>query len=219
MAPFTVMDCTLLTRMSGLPPAYNLRELRDRVTICSEDVLYHHFSETWLRPRFDDPDYRNDFAVWAKTALGDRVLAERLAIIDPNEFESLEQLRLYVCEVFEERLGELQPWVPTSRPGSELFLSQATTVVFDTGQIVETPSELLPTVERMTSGSIYFHFLEARRRPPIQVDDFSVWLGKYSPEYDDIIQSLREIDFYFRTLPEIRSEIVRVLATIGGGRL
>jgi len=28
MIPFEVKDCTLLTRMSGLAPAFNLRELR-----------------------------------------------------------------------------------------------------------------------------------------------------------------------------------------------
>ena len=31
MTPFVVKDCALLTRMSGLPPAINLRELRERI--------------------------------------------------------------------------------------------------------------------------------------------------------------------------------------------
>jgi hypothetical protein len=34
--------------MSGLPPAFNLRELRDRIATCTNDVLYHHFCETTL---------------------------------------------------------------------------------------------------------------------------------------------------------------------------
>ncbi|MFH0813630.1 MAG: DUF5752 family protein [Pseudomonadota bacterium] len=74
--PFEVTDCALLTRMSGMPPAFNLRELKDRIAACSPDVLYHHFCETPLVPSFDYPDYRNDFAVWAKCQLGDEVLAE-----------------------------------------------------------------------------------------------------------------------------------------------
>ena len=77
MIPFEVKDCALLIRMSGLPHAMNLRELRDRIAICSENVLYHHFCETTLRPTFDDPDYRNDFAVWSKLYLGDRVIQTR----------------------------------------------------------------------------------------------------------------------------------------------
>ena len=87
MTPFEVMDCALLIRMSGLPLAMNLRELRDRIAICGENVLYHHFCETTLRPMFDDPDYRNDFAVWSKLYLGDRVLAEKLGILDPYSSE------------------------------------------------------------------------------------------------------------------------------------
>src|SRR4030042_776893 len=93
MTPFEVKDCALLIRMSGLPPAMNLRELRDRIASCGENVLYHHFCETTLRPTFDDPDYRNDFAVWAKFYLGDRVLAERLGILDPYSYERMEEVR------------------------------------------------------------------------------------------------------------------------------
>jgi len=43
MKPFVVMDCVLLTRMSGLPEAASLRELRERLAVCGENVLYHHF--------------------------------------------------------------------------------------------------------------------------------------------------------------------------------
>ena len=88
MTTFEVKDCALLTRMSGLPPAFNLRELRTP-SRCGENVLFHHFCETTLRGSFDNPDYRNDFAVWSKLYLEDRVLAERLGIMDPYAFPSL----------------------------------------------------------------------------------------------------------------------------------
>ena len=58
-------------------------KLRDRLTICRQDVLYHHFCETPLVPLLSTPDYQNDFAVWALLQLGDRVLGERLGIINP----------------------------------------------------------------------------------------------------------------------------------------
>ncbi|HEX7504816.1 MAG TPA: DUF5752 family protein, partial [Syntrophales bacterium] len=93
MSDFEIKDCSLLIRMSGLPAAVNLRELRDRISVCSADVLYHHFCETPLSPSFDYPDYRNDFAIWAKWRLGDEILAERLGMIDPYLFPSMEELR------------------------------------------------------------------------------------------------------------------------------
>ena len=139
MGDFIIMDCALLTRMSGLPPAFNLRELGDRIGVCSDDVLYHHFCETSLRATFDDPEYRNDFAVWAKEKLADRVLAERLGIIDPYEIESLTSLRHLVMDIIEDRMSELSPWVPAVRPGGEFFFMEAVIVAFETNGRIKHP--------------------------------------------------------------------------------
>jgi len=217
MTRFEVMDCVLLIRMSGLSPAMNLRELRDRIATCSENVLYHHFCETTLRPTFDDPDYRNDFAVWAKFYLGDRVLAERLGILDPYSYERMEELRAVVLEVIDDRLGELTmvPWV---RPGDEFLFKEATTVVFDTGDRIRHPRELAPALRRMTNGSIYYHFLEALRRPPIGKDDFSTWLLEAGKEYEPYLRSLGTIDYHFHSLALLRKELVRALTQMEDAR-
>ncbi len=215
MTPFEVKDCALLTRMSGLPPAFNLRELRERIAVCGENVLFHHFCETPLRGTFDNPDYRNDFAVWSKLYLGDRVLAERLGIIDPYEFSSLGELRAATLDVIDERLVE-STTIPWARPGDELFFMEATTVVFDTGIRISYPGEFAPAIGAMTGGSVYFHFLEARRRPPIGKDDFTAWLlenddGERNRPY---IEALARIDFYFHTLSHLRKELVKVLSAL-----
>ena len=210
MTRFEVKDCALLIRMSGLSPAMNLRELRDRIATCSENVLYHHFCETTLRPTFDDPDYRNDFAVWAKLYLGDRVLAERLGILDPYSYERMEELRAVVLEVIDERLGELTmiPWV---RPGDEFLFKEATTVVFDTGERIHHPRELAPALRRMTNGSIYYHFLEALRRTSVKKDDFSAWLMGGGKECESYLRSLGSFDYHFHSLALLRKELVRAL--------
>jgi len=215
MTPFQVKDCALLARMSGLPPAINLRELRERIAACSENVLFHHFCETTLRGTFDNPDYRNDFAVWSKLYLGDRVLAERLGILDPYEFSSLGELRAATLEVIDERLGE-STMIPWARPGDELYFMEATTVVFDTGIRISRPREFAAAIGAMTGGSVYYHFLEARRRPPSGKDDFTAWLlenddGEKNRPY---IEALARIDFYFHTLVHLRKELVRVLSAL-----
>jgi Family of unknown function (DUF5752) len=213
MTPFEVKDCALLARMSGLPPAYNLRELRERVAACSENVLFHHYCETTLRSTFDNPDYRNDFAVWSKLYLGDRVLAERLGILDPYSFPSLGELRAATLEVIDERLGELT-MIPWARPGDEFFFMEATTVIFSAGMRIAHPSELADAIRKMTNGSVYFHFLEARRRPPIGKDDFTSWLlenvdGGRNRLY---IEALASIDIYFHSLADLRKELAALLS-------
>jgi len=217
MTPFEVKDCALLVRMSGLAPATNLRELRDRIAACSANVLFHHYCETPLRTTFDNPDYRNDFAVWAKLYLGDRVLAERLGILDPYSFPSLEELRTATLEVIDERLSE-SPMVPWARPGDEFFFMEATTVVFSAGVRIAHPSRLAPHIRKMTNGSVYYHFLEARRRPPIGVDDFSAWLTECGEECRPYVDALASIDFYFHNLLHLRREIARVLSEVKGAK-
>lgn len=213
MTPFEVKDCALLARMSGLPPAVNLRELRERVAACSENVLFHHYCETTLRSTFDNPDYRNDFAVWSKLYLGDRVLAERLGILDPYSFPSLGELRAATLEVIDERLGEIT-MIPWARPGDEFFFMEATTVIFSAGMRIAHPSELADAIRKMTNGSVYFHFLEARRRPPFGKDDFTSWLlenedGGRNRLY---IEALASIDIYFHSLADLRKELAALLS-------
>ncbi len=216
MDPFEIKDCALLVRMSGLPAAMNLRELRDRIAVCGENVLYHHFCETTLRPMFDDPDYRNDFAVWSKLYLRDRVLAERLGILDPYAAADMEEIRAATLEILDDRLGELTtiPWV---RPGDEFLFMEATTVAFDTGERILAPRDLAPAILRMTNGSVYYHFLEALRRPPLGYDDFSAWLMEGGEEFEPYLRALKSVDVQFHNLAHLRKEIARVLLQVKEG--
>ncbi len=211
MTPFEVKDCILLVRMSGLLPAVNLRELRDRLAVCTTNVLFHHFCETPLRSTFDNPDYRNDFAVWAYQYLGDRVLAERMGILDPYSFPSLEELRAEVLDILDERLSELT-MVPWARPGDEFLFKEATSIVIDTGERIADPQGLPQAIRGMTNGGVYYHFLEARRRAPVGMDDFSAWLAECGEAYAPWVKALASIDYYFHTLTHLRADILRALA-------
>lgn len=213
MREFIIQDCTLLAKTSGVPPAINLRELRQRLATCRQDVLYHHFCETPLVPSFDNPDSRNDLAVWALLQLGDRVLAERLGIINPYIYTDLEKLRELVLDILDERISEV-PFVPSCQHGGELFFTEAITVVFDTGGRISLPEELPAAIGAMTNGSIYYHFLEARRREPVGCDDFSAWLSCF-PDQEDWCKALHDVDFAFYTLSELRTALVKLLVQGG----
>jgi len=77
---------------------------------------------------------------------------------------------------------------------------------------VNHPGDLLPAVLGMSLGSIYFHFIEARRREPMGGDDFTAWLQSWNSSYTDLIDALTQIDFYFLSLRELKHELVTVLS-------
>lgn len=208
--PFVVRDCALLVMRSNIPTAVNLRELRERIASCNLNVLYHHFCETTMIPQFDNPDYRNDFAVWVKQALGDRILAEQLGILDPYSFDTMEDLRKAVIDIIDDRLSVSSSTFSVPK-GDEFYFNEAVTIVFDTGERINHPDELASAIERMSNGSIYFHFIEALRRDPIKMCDFSAWLTQCGDEWQSMCDILKSIDFYFYTLSDLRKELVHSL--------
>ncbi len=207
---FNVKDCTIITRMGGVDTAINLRELRDRISRCPVECLFHHFCETVIRPTFDDPEFRNDLAVWSARSLRDRGLAERLGVINPYSLRSLEELREAVLEVLDERLSEFDylPWVPR---GDEFRFMRAVTVVFDAGIVLNSAQDLIDQIPQLSTGSIYYHFIEARRRTPDGADDFTEWLTGLDEDTQPLIDHLASVDFYYLTLPELRRVLISTL--------
>ena len=108
--------------------------------------------------------------------------------------------------------------IPWARPGHEFYFMEATTLVFDSGERVRALRELPDAIGRMSNGSIYFHFVEAQRRQPVGMDDFSHWIGGFGEAGAAAVEALRRIDFYFYTLRELREELVRVLEPLRDGR-
>ena len=210
---FEVKDCAIITRMGGVESAINLRELKERVKICSIDCLYFHFCETLIRPTFDNPEYRNDFALWAAYKLRDRALAERLGIINPYSFSNLEELREKILEIIEDRLSHLN-YIHSVPKGDEFIFMRAATVVFDTGIVLKKPSDLFLKLPKMSRSTLYYHFMEARRRTQDRVDDFTFWLKFYPDENQKIIDALSQVDFYFINLNELKSVLIKTLKAV-----
>jgi hypothetical protein len=212
--PFRFMDCALTIQSLGRS-AQNLRELRDGIAIVTVPSISHHFLEGLLKPAFDDPEYRNDFALWARRHLHDNILAERLGGIDPMDYENEEALRQQALDVIEDRLAEI-PYVPSVRPGSEFYFLQSHRVVLDTGLLAATPAELGAMIPHLPAGSIFYHFIEGRRRSPGRTDDFSTWLEGWGEGCARGRQRLAAIDFHLWSLTELRSRIARSLRSLPG---
>lgn len=211
---FVVQDCALAAIATGRR-AYNLRELRDKVLNIDSGSIYYHFWGGLLRPRFDDPEYHNDFAIWARYGLEDSILAERLGIIDPTEFADMESLRGQVVEVIEERLDETEG-VPSAKPDNPFYFVRSQIVVFDTHCRIKQPAQLASAVPLMSVGSIFFHFIDARRRSPRGEDDFRAWLRTCFEGYGDLCDSLAKLDPFFSGLADLRKRLTDVFGSYFG---
>ncbi len=173
-------------------------------------MLFHHFCETLLSPTFDDPEYRNDFALWADKELADPVLAERLGIINPYEYDTMNDLRVDLIDILEERLSEVQ-MIPWAKREHEFIFLKAISVVFDTGIDITSPWDLIHAIPEMNQGSIYFHLVEARWRVPEKKDDFTAWLKGWGKVGEPYIKALAAIDMSYLSLNELRKEAVKAL--------
>ncbi len=209
--PFRVKDCALIA-ISTRRRASSLRELGEHIETVGVDSIYYHFWGGLIQARFDEREYNNDFASWVRHALHDPPLAERLAVLDPTDFGELEALRGRLLELIEERLDESESvqWMRASRP-FEFVRSQI--VVFDTRHRIGSPEELADLLPRLSTGTVFYHFIDARRRVPGRVDDFREWLSAFGERHADLIAGIARIEPYFSSMSEIRTRLAAALGS------
>jgi Family of unknown function (DUF5752) len=207
---FAIKDCALATIATGRR-AQTLRELRDNLRDVHPGCIYHHFWGTLLRPQFSDREYNNDFATWCHHSLHDNPAAERLAVIDPADYADMEELRRELIEIIDERLDESEVML-IARADQQFHFTRSVIVVFDTYRRVTHPAELARVLRELSVGSVFYHFIDARRRQPIAVDDFRAWLMDLGPEYKQLRDSLAEIDPYFESLFVLRGRLAEAFA-------
>jgi hypothetical protein len=201
-------DCALVAIATG-SRARDLRGLRDGIARADVACIYYHFWGGLLRSTFDDPKYHNGFAIWVDHALHNKVLAERLSVIDPKDYPDTNDLRQHLLHVVDSELNESGD-SPVATEDSLFDFIRSQIVVFATDRSLTDPSELPSAVEEMTRTSVFYHFVDARRRTPDATDDFTTWLNDIDRDsYRDLTDRLGGIDPFFVTLSETRDELAR----------
>ena len=200
--PFIIKDCAVVSLWTGRT-ARTLKELAKELKHIDESSIYHHVLGIYMRTPFVDP---NSFATWARHLLHDPLLAERLAMINPSEFNSLEELRQEILEIVEERLKNMD--TPDSQVAQRPFYFQSSQmVVFDTGNEIRHPVELNSVISSMSLGSIFYHFIDALLRNKNGEDDFRIWLKEFGNKYKGLIEKLEVIDPHLLSLANTRRDI------------
>ncbi|MDY6816806.1 MAG: DUF5752 family protein [Pseudomonadota bacterium] len=211
MQPFSIKDCALVAMATGRK-ARVLQELRSELQDIDTASIYNHFWGGLLQSRFGEREYNNDFASWVRHGVHDAILAERLSALAPTTFSTLESLRQEIVELIDNRLDEAEhlSWTRATQQ-FEFLCSQI--VVFDTTMQLQHPKELASVITTLSISSVFYHFIDARRRTADERDDFSDWLTTFGDEFAPLQEDLASIDPYFGSLSELRDRLGQVFTS------
>jgi hypothetical protein len=139
----------------------------------------------------------------------DRVLGERLAVLDPFEAGDLEQLREELISIIDDHLSRL-PLVPRVVYGEPFSFVESHIIEVPTDQEVRTLAEFRSSLAEVDLSAVYYHMVEARVRLGRRSGDFAQWFrdGLGRP---DLADQVERIDLYFLSLERVRARILGLL--------
>ena len=206
--PFAFMGCIELIENLGRK-ALDERELCELLEQVPAGSVFYHTYGYFLRHRFFIRPFANDFASWAVIHARDRMLGERLAVVDPFEFGDLEQLREELISIIDDHLSR-RAVVPRVDYGEPFYFMQSHVVKVPTGHEARTLAEFRNGLAEVEASAVYFHTVEARMRLGRPSGDFAEWLAT-SLGRADLAEQVRRIDVYLSSLERVRANILSLL--------
>jgi small-conductance mechanosensitive channel len=206
--PFRFYTHLHLKELTGLK-ASNLSALAEMLREIPDSVVYYHTHHFMEEHQFLTPEPANDFAVWVGDAIGDDLLAEKLASIDTFEFPHIGALRARIVAVINEHLVKT-PNGRTAPVGREFHFVKSISVVLPTVYIAHDLREFIQVLQRVAIDSLFFHVFDSRLRLQKGTNDFSIWLRECLGE-DDLADKIARLDPYNYTLEGLRSAIIQLI--------
>ncbi len=191
------------------------RELLERLEEVPAGSVFYHTHGYFLRHRPITTAYGNDFASWVATQVRDQVLAERLAVVNPFEFTSLESLREELVSTIHDHLQRLSA-VPRVEFGAPFYFQQSHIVEVALGTGAHTLAEFRAGLAAVDASAIYFHMVEARARLGRRAGDFAEWI-RTSLGMPELADRIERIDTYMTNLERVRARVLTLVdATLDG---
>lgn len=204
-SPFQFCAASSLTRMTGLQ-ANSLGELLENLRSCSDDSIFNHTFQSLEEHHFLTEGFSNDFAQWVLAACNEPRLAERLAAKDIRQYASISMLRTDFVRTVEEQLAQ----TPESARRTALqpfYFCETVTVAVPTSWKASTLQEFCEALRHVSIHTVHYHFVTARLREPLTVNDFSDWFER-GLGLKDLGERIDGIDIYTNTLEGVRERIL-----------
>jgi hypothetical protein len=206
--PFVFLGCVELRQTLDLH-ALDERELMHRLEEATVDSVFFHTFGYFLRHRPVTTAYGNDFARWAAVELGDRTLAERLAVVDPFAFQSVEALREHLVTILQDHLRARGP-DPRVEFDRAFHFQRSYLVEVVLGLTATTLAEFRAGLASADPSAIYLHTVEARARAGRRAGDFAEWL-RGALELPALAERFERLDPYLTTLERVRGRLLSLV--------
>src|SRR4030043_847117 len=191
--PFFFTGCWELREMVGRS-ARDEQQLLEAIEEIPPDSLSYHTHSSFLRHKYIAGPYPNDFPTWEAIQVRDRVLGEKLGILDPYDFENLEALRTEIVNIIDEHLSELQI-IPRVVYGEPFYFMQSRIIEVPTGLEARTLTEFRKILATVDASAVYYHNFEAILRLGRRKGDFALWIEEQL-DLPDLGQQISRLDVY-----------------------
>jgi len=205
VAPFEFRRVALLVEVTPFRAA-SVAQLLTGVTLAPESSIFYHLHQRFFRDGAQLPEYPNDFASWADAALGDGVLAERLANLNLLRTRDLAAVRREISVILAERLQQAGD-TKMVRPGLEFIFCLPLIVEFTSGRLARTADEFLECLRDLPSDSIGYHLFAAFTGA--EAPGFADWFQRCG--HERLARQLRTFDPYLNCLEDNRRYLVELM--------
>lgn len=205
--PFFFTGCWELREMLGRS-ARDEQQLLEAIEEVPLDSLCYHTHSFFLRHAQIAGPYPNDFATWAAIQVRDRILGEKLGILDPYDFENLEALRIEIVNIVNEHLSQLQI-IPRVISGEPFHFMQSRIIEVPTGLEARTLTEFKSILATVDISAVYYHNFEAILRLGRRMGDFALWIEEQL-NLPELARDISGLDLYIASLESVRRQIIRL---------
>ncbi|MBI3806741.1 MAG: hypothetical protein HY281_04385 [Nitrospirae bacterium] len=172
--PFRFVSCMELREVLG-KRAMDEHRLLELIEEVPADSIYYHTHSYFLRHAYTQQLYSNDFATWVVLYAQDRLLGERLGVLDPFDFSDIEHLRDEILRIVAEHLNHST--VPRCVVSEPFEFIRSHIIEIPLALEARTLSEFHDALADVEVGAVYNHVCEARMRKRPLSGDFARWLS------------------------------------------
>jgi hypothetical protein len=205
--PFVFKASATLARYSGYF-ADSARTLQTALEGVPPSSIYYHLHHALFRMHFTISEFKNDFASWAWTTLGDEPLAELLAAVDPLDLVSIEQSREALVRIIGGYIGRME-YTPSVGFKQRFCFQSAVTFIYPVGRSADSPRAFAAAAKEAPAESIFYHFVVAPVLEGKRDNDFSIWLRAQG--CDEAAEKVRRLSPYSIDLFGLGGRIAEIL--------